>query len=53
MIGNSKQDFEVFEINYNNIIENEEPENKINHIYEKNMINAGKNQINNNNNNSK
>ena len=53
MIGNSKQDFEVFEINYNNIIENEEPENKINNIYEKNMINAGKNQINNNNNNSK
>jgi len=53
MSGNSKQDFEVFEINYNNIIENEEPENKINNIYDKNMINAGKNQINNNNNNSK
>ena len=53
MIDNSKEDFEVFEINYNNIIENEEPENKINNIYDKNMINAGKNQINNNNNNSK
>lgn len=50
MIANSKQDFEVFEINYNNIIENEEPENKINNIYDNN---TGKNQINNNNNNSK
>lgn len=30
MIDNSKHDFEVFEINYNNIIENEEPQNKIN-----------------------
>jgi hypothetical protein len=52
MINNSKHDFEVFEINYNNIKENEEYENKINNL-DKNMINTGKNQINNNNNNSK
>ena len=52
MISNSKHDFEVFEINYNNIIENEEDENKINN-YDKNMINTGKNQINNYINNSK
>ena len=35
MINNSKHDFEVFEINYNNIIENEEPENKINNLDKK------------------
>jgi hypothetical protein len=52
MINNSKHDFEVFEINYNNIIENEEIENEINNL-DKNMINTDKNQINNNNNNSK
>ena len=41
MINNSKHDFEVFEINYNNIIENEEIENEINNL-DKNMINTDK-----------